>query len=104
VEVALGVAECAAAQTVHFTASVVPEWWCETNATADQNVSNAQKNAIRFEIDRINRTRNKAIRLYTEITNERNQSTYPGNCHTSQRVEHRGNCRDVLQHCATRAA
>jgi len=44
-----------------------------TNATPDQNVSNTQKSAICFEIDRINRTRNWVSRLYTEITNERNR-------------------------------
>jgi hypothetical protein len=50
---ALGADECAATQTVHFNASVVLECWCETNTSADQNVSNTPKKAICFEIDRI---------------------------------------------------
>jgi hypothetical protein len=72
VEVALGVDECAAMQTVHFNASVVLECWCETKAIADHNVSNIQKNAICFEMNRIDRCRNRLIRLYTEPTNARN--------------------------------
>jgi len=47
--VVLGVAECAAAQTVHFAASVVFEWWCAASATAEQNVSNRHRHAIRLE-------------------------------------------------------
>jgi hypothetical protein len=80
VEVVFGDDECAATQTVHFNASAVLEWWCETNAPADQNVSNTQKSAICFEIDRIKPIRDRMIRIYTEITIERNQSTNPANC------------------------
>jgi hypothetical protein len=73
-EVAFGEDECAAAQTVHFNASVVLEWWCATNATADQNVSNTKKTAMCLKIDRINGTHNHVIKLYTENANEHNRS------------------------------
>lgn len=53
VEVALGEAEWAAMQTVHFAASVALEWLWATNATADQRVSSRQKNATFFENNRI---------------------------------------------------
>jgi len=52
-EVVLGEAEWAATQTVHFAASAALEWWCATNATADNNVSNRHIKAIDFEIDRM---------------------------------------------------
>ena len=74
---AFGKDECAAAQTVHFNASVALEWWCATNATADQNVSNTQKTAMCLTIDRINGTRNRVVKLYTENANEHNQSIDP---------------------------
>ena len=66
--------ECAAAQAAHFNASVALEWWCATNATADQNVSNTQKTAMCLTIDRINGTRNRVVKLYTENANEHNRS------------------------------
>jgi hypothetical protein len=50
---AVGAAECAATQTVHFAASFALEWWCATNATAEQNVSSRHSSAIFFENDRI---------------------------------------------------
>ena len=53
---ALGEAEWAATQTVHFAASVALECWCVINAIADQNVSNMHTNATLFEIDRITAT------------------------------------------------
>jgi hypothetical protein len=51
--VAVGDAEWAVMQTVHFTASVLLEWWCATMATADQQISSRHRHAIRFENDRI---------------------------------------------------
>jgi hypothetical protein len=60
VEWALGEAEWAATQTVHFADSVAFECWCAANAIADQNVSNRHTNAILFEIDRITATPWKA--------------------------------------------
>jgi hypothetical protein len=51
VETGLGEAECAVTQTVHFKASVAPEWWCATMAAAEQKVSSRHSNAIFFEID-----------------------------------------------------
>ena len=51
-EVAIGEAEWAVTQTVHFNASVALEWWCETNTNADPNVSSRHNHAIVFEIDR----------------------------------------------------
>jgi len=71
-EVGFGEEECAVAQTVHFNASVAVEWWCATNATADQNVSNTQKTAMGLTIDRINVTRDRVIKLYTENANKHN--------------------------------
>jgi hypothetical protein len=52
-DVALGEAEWAAMQTLHFAASVALEWWCATKATADNNVSSRHINTIDFEIDRM---------------------------------------------------
>ncbi len=49
---AIGEAEWAVTQTVHFNASVALEWWCETNINADPNVSSRHNPAIAFEIDR----------------------------------------------------
>ena len=48
-----GAAEWAVTQSVHFAASLAFEWWCATNATAENNVSKRHSNAIRFENDRI---------------------------------------------------
>jgi hypothetical protein len=56
VELVLGEAEWAATQTVHFADSVAFECWCAANAIADQNVNNAHRHAIRFEIDRMTTT------------------------------------------------
>ena len=50
--VALGEAEWAATQTVHFAASVAFECWCVADANADQKVSSMQNHAMRFELDR----------------------------------------------------
>src|ERR1700730_2545018 len=50
-EVAVGEAEWAVTQTVHFNAPVALEWWCETNANADPNVSTRHSHATAFEID-----------------------------------------------------
>jgi len=83
-EVAFGEDECAAAQTVHFNASVGLEWWCATNATADQNVSNTQKTAMCLTIDRINGTQNHVIKLYTENANEHNRSINPTTAETDE--------------------
>jgi len=52
-EAALGAAEWAAMQTVHFADSTALRWWWETNAIADQNVSNRHSHATCFEHDRI---------------------------------------------------
>jgi len=71
--VALGEAECAAAQTVHFTVSFALEWWCATNATAEVNVSSRQRSATRFENNRITITAEGLLEIYTEIGNQRNQ-------------------------------
>ena len=81
---AFGKDECAAAQTVHFNASVALEWWCATNATAEQNVSNTQKTAMCLTIDRINRTYNHVIKLYTENANEHNRSINPTTAETDE--------------------
>ena len=81
---AFGEDECAAAQAAHFNASVALEWWCATNATADQNVSNTQKTAMCLTIDRINRTYNHVIKLYTENANEHNQSINPTTAETDE--------------------
>ena len=68
-EVVFGEDECAAAQTVHFNASVTLEWWCATNATADQNVSKTQKTAMCLTIDRINaRPRDQTLQRKREQT------------------------------------
>ena len=48
-----GAAEWAVTQIVHFAASLALEWWCATNAAAENNVSSRHRNAIRFENDRI---------------------------------------------------
>jgi hypothetical protein len=55
-EVALGEAECAAMQTVHFTDSLAFACWCIANANADQNVSTRHSQAMRFDIDRMSVT------------------------------------------------
>ena len=81
---AFGEDECAAAQTVHFNASVALEWWCATNATADQNVSDTQKTAMCLTIDLINRTYNHVIKLYTENANEHNRSIDPTTAETDE--------------------
>ena len=81
---AFGKDECAAAQTVHFNASVALEWWCATNATADQNVTNTQKTAMCLTIDRINGTRNRVVKLYTENANEHNRSINPTTAETDE--------------------
>jgi len=52
-EAALGAAEWAAIQTVHFADSTALRWWCETNAIADQNVSNTHSHATCLDHDRI---------------------------------------------------
>jgi hypothetical protein len=54
--VALGDAEWAATQTVHFVDSVAFECWCAANAIADQKISNTHRHATRFEIDRMTAT------------------------------------------------
>ena len=51
-----GAAEWAVTQIVHFAASLALEWWCATNATAENKVSSRHRNAIRFENDRITMT------------------------------------------------
>jgi hypothetical protein len=51
--VTCGEAEWAVTQIVHFAASLALEWWCATNATAENNVSSRHRNATRFENDRI---------------------------------------------------
>jgi len=48
-----GAAEWAVTQIVHFAASPALEWWCATNATAENNVSKRHRNAILFENDRM---------------------------------------------------
>jgi hypothetical protein len=53
VEVVFGADECAATQTVHFADSVAFRWLCETNAIADQNVSNIHSHATGLDHDRI---------------------------------------------------
>ena len=70
---AFGEAECAATQTVHFAASLALEWWCATNATAEQSVSSRHSSAIRFENDRITITALISLKIYTEGGNERNR-------------------------------
>src|ERR1700740_1555346 len=65
VEAALGEAEWAATQTVHFADSVALECWCAANAIADHNVSNTHRHAIRFEIDRMTTTpKIRCLNLY----------------------------------------
>lgn len=73
-EVAFGEDECAVAHTVHFDASVALEWWCATNATADQNVSNKQKAAMCLTMGGIGEAQNHVTELYTENKNEHNQN------------------------------
>ena len=51
-----GEAECAATQTGHVAVSVTFECSCVANAIADQKVSNTQRHAIRFDIDRMTAT------------------------------------------------
>jgi len=53
---ACGDAEWAAIQTVHVADSIAFECWCAANAIADQRVSNRQRHAIRFDIDRMKAT------------------------------------------------
>lgn len=60
-DVAEGEVECAVAQTVHFTASFALEWWCATNATAEDSVSRRQRSATRFENGRIKITAYKNL-------------------------------------------
>ena len=68
-----GAAEWAVTQTVHFAASLALEWWCATNATAENKVSSRHRNAICFENDRITMTAGTASKIYTEIKkSERN--------------------------------
>lgn len=50
---ALGEAEWAVIQTVHVADSEALECRCAANAIADQKVSNKQRHAIRFDIDRM---------------------------------------------------
>jgi hypothetical protein len=75
VESALGEAECAATQTVHFIASVAFEWWWATKATTDQKVSTTQKSATVFENDRMSMS-NCVSRIYTETGSERNEGCF----------------------------
>jgi len=65
VEIALGEAECAVTQTVHFKASVALEWWWVTSATAEQKVSSKHSNAIFFEIDCITAAPQVVLKIYT---------------------------------------
>jgi hypothetical protein len=65
VETALGEAEWAVTQTVHFNASVGLEWWCATRATAEKKVSSRHRSAIFFEIDCITVPTVELPKIYT---------------------------------------
>jgi Tfp pilus assembly protein FimT len=73
-EPACGEAECAVTQTVHLAASFALEWWCVTNATAEQSVSSRQSNAIRFENDRINDCSRGTLKRYTGNRSQSNHT------------------------------
>ena len=75
VTVALGEAELAAIQTVHFAASVALEWWCAANATADQSVISRHNHAMCFEIDRTTRS-DYDYPIYNEFEDECNKSPH----------------------------
>jgi methyl coenzyme M reductase gamma subunit len=76
VEVVFGADECAATQTVHFADSVAFRWLCETNAIADQNVSNIHSHATGLDHDRIMAALLSRYdsQIYTEAGHEGNKS------------------------------
>jgi hypothetical protein len=72
--------ECAVTQTEHFAASFALEWWCATNATAENNVSSRHRKAIRFENERITITARTLLEIYIGRGTERNRyCQYRGN-------------------------
>jgi len=92
VETALGEAECAVTQIVHFKASVAVEWWCATNAAAEKKVSSKHSNAIFLEIDCITAALLKDI-LKSTLEEERIQPErlISCGCRPHRRFEYPGN-------------